>query len=128
MDEEGSARVRARVAVADLVATSLIAYVEARAALARRRHAGDLSPADHRRVVRDLDDDWERYVRLEVTERLVHDAAGLADRHRLRAYDALHLASARALGGDRADPTVFASWDDALDAAAAREGFRVLRG
>ena len=105
----------------------MIAYVEARAALARRRHAGDLSPADHRRVVEDLDNDWERYIRLEVTEGLLREAAGVADQHRLREYDAIHLASAMLLRARAGGETTFASWDDVLDAAAAREGFPLLR-
>jgi glutamate formiminotransferase len=46
----------------------------------------------------------------------------LAERHALRAYDAVHLASALAL----ADPdVVVATWDQNLRAAAAAEGFTV---
>ena len=107
--------------------TSSITYVEARAALARRRRAGDLSAGEHRRLVGEFESDWQRYVRLEVTDRLIREAAALADRHPLRAYDAIHLASAvtarRQFGGEM----LFACWDDGLSAAAAREGFRVAR-
>jgi len=118
---------RRSVADAERVATSIVTLVEARAALARRRHAGDLAPADHRRAVADLADDWERWVRLEVSEPLTREAAGLAERHRLRGYDAIHLASALLLAARVGEPIMLASWDDALDAAAAREGLTVLR-
>ena len=127
VEEAGSAPVRAQIGEAAVVATSSIAYVEARAALARRRRAGDFSAGEHRRVVGELDADWERYVRLEVTSELIREAAALADRHHLRAYDAIHLASAvtarRQLGGD----LVFACWDDGLNTVASREGFELAR-
>jgi uncharacterized protein len=115
------------VEAATLVGTSAIAYVEARAALARRRRSGHLSSQPHRTVLRALEADWQRYIRLEVTEDLIHEAATIAENYALRAYDAIHLASAVLLSR-RLGETMFASWDDALDAAAVREGLRRLRG
>ena len=109
------------------VATSLVSYVEARAALARRRRSGDLTVAECRRAVDDLNGDWERFIKVEVTEALVHEAARLADVHRLRGYDALHLASALSLADALGAAPMFASWDDDLDAAAARQGLPLLR-
>jgi predicted nucleic acid-binding protein len=116
------------VEAATVVGTSAIAYVEARAALARRRRSGHLSARSQRIVLRALDADWLRYLRLEVTEDLIHEAATIAEHHALRAYDAIHLASAVLLSRRLGGATMFASWDDALDAAAAREGLRRLRG
>ena len=127
VEEAGSAAVREQVGEAALVATSSLAYVEARAAFARRRRAGDLSAGEHRRLIGEFDSDWERYVRLEVTNGLIREAATLADRHPLRAYDAIHLASAvtarQRLEGD----LLFACWDDGLSAAASREGLELAR-
>ena len=126
VDEEGSALIRKAVHRARLISTSRIAYVEARAAFARRRHVRELASHDYRRIVRDLDGDWGRYLRVDVTEPLVRAAARLADRHRLRAYDAVHLASARVVRERLAEPVFFASWDTALEAAARQEGFEPL--
>jgi predicted nucleic acid-binding protein len=109
------------------LATSVIAYVEARAAFARKRQDGGLIPEDYRRVVRSLDDDWHQYVRLGVGEPLLREAAGLSEVHRLRAYDAIHLASAKLMRDRVRDDVVFASWDSELEAAARREGFNLLR-
>jgi uncharacterized protein len=110
-----------------VVATSSLTYVEARAAFSRRRRAGDLSAGEHRHLIGELDSDWARYVRLEVSDGLIREAAVLADRHHLRAYDAIHLTSAvaarRQLGGEM----LFACWDDGLTAAAAREGLQIAR-
>jgi predicted nucleic acid-binding protein len=106
----------------------MVTLVETRAALARRRHHADLSAPHHRAALTAFGDDWERLARIEVSESLVARAADLAEGHRLRGYDAIHLASAlyfaERFGGD---DTVFGSWDDALDRAAAREGLRLLR-
>ena len=71
--------------------------------------------------------DWERYVKIEITEPLVVNAADLAERHRLRAYDALHLASVLILAARAADPPTFCCWDGDLLAAASREGLALLR-
>jgi len=120
--------VRQRVGEATPVSTSQIAYVEARAAFARRRNAREMSPADYRRILRDFEADWERYLRLDVTEELLRAAAAAAETHGLRAYDAIHLASAMLLRARSDAEVMFGSWDLALDAAAAREGFTLLRG
>jgi xylulokinase len=53
--EEGSPLARAAEGDARLVATSAVAYVEARAAFARRRREHALSSAAHRRLVHTLD-------------------------------------------------------------------------
>ena len=127
VDEPDSSIVREHLNDAVAVATSLVTYAEARAALARRQRSGDLSRSEHTRIVRVFEDDWDRYNRIEVTEPLIRTAADLAERHRLRAYDAIHLASALRLRERPGAPSVFASWDDRLDQAASREGFALLR-
>jgi len=127
VEEEGAPVVRNAVAQAELVATAAIAYVEARAAFVRRHHEGGLSTAEYRRVIRALDSDWARYLVVEVVDSLIRDAARLAEVHRLRAYDAIHLASAAAVHGRLAEPVTFASWDAGLEKVARREGLESLR-
>ena len=124
--EEGSPLCRQAVADARLVSTSAVAYVEARAAFARKRRERTLAPAAHRGLVRSLDGDWGRYLRIEPSEALIHEAASMAERHHLRGYDAIHLASAVLLKNRLAEQVVFSSWDHALQAAARREGLRRL--
>ncbi|MCX5735242.1 MAG: type II toxin-antitoxin system VapC family toxin [candidate division NC10 bacterium] len=124
--EEGSPLVHQAVANTPSVATSAIAYVEARAAFARRRRDGSLPLQEYRRILRDLDADWDHYLRIDVTEPLIREAAELAERHRLRAYDAIHLASAHVVKERLLEPVVFASWDKTLEAAARRHGLQPL--
>lgn len=127
VDENDHAVARDAVAGAVVVATSIMAYVEARAAFMRKRIEGGLAPDGLRRIVRNVDHDWDRFMRLDVTEPLLREAARLAEDHRLRGCDAVHLASARLLRHRIGDAVVFASWDSQLETAAAREGFQPLR-
>ena len=125
--EDGTATVRAGVESSEIVASSLIAFVEARAAFARRRREHELTQADHRRLAQDFAKDWGRYLKIEVSEPLVIEAARLADAHRLRAYDAMHLASALLLAERNTEAPTFGCWDRALRTAAAHEGLSLLR-
>ena len=127
VDEEDARVVRNAVGQADLIATSALAYVEARAAFARRRREGGLSPGDHRRITRNLDRDWAGYLSVEVTDSVIRRGARLSETHRLKAYDAVHLASAAVAHGRLGEPFLFASWDRNLDRAARREGLELLR-
>ena len=118
--------VRQWVDDADTVATSIIAFVEARAAFARRHREKRISSAAHARLVRDFAADWDRYLVLEATQPLMRLAGRLAATHALRAYDAIHLASAKILREKLAEPVSFASWDARLVAAARKEGLEVM--
>ncbi len=122
VEEEGSSLVRKAVEEAETVATSIIAYVEARAALARRRRERNIAATDHSRIIRDFEADWGRYLVLEVTDPLVRRAEKLCDSHALRACDTIHLASAGTLREKIAEPVSFASWNSKLEIAARREG------
>lgn len=121
IDEPGTQEVRSLVAEADLVTSSVVAYPEARAALARRRREASLTAAEHRRAKSALDTDWPRLLTLDVTETLGKRAGDLAERHRLRGFDALHLASFLAVAEEFAgEPVQFSSADRALNRAARR--------
>lgn len=79
---------------ASVVATSKVAYPEARAALARGFREGLLEEKDYRQVVAALQSDWPRYLALEISDSLAWLAGELAEKHRLRGFDAIHLAAA----------------------------------
>ncbi|MDP3722435.1 MAG: type II toxin-antitoxin system VapC family toxin [Candidatus Omnitrophota bacterium] len=120
VDEPGAADTRRLVTHATHVATSRLSYVEARAAFARRYREGALSKHRYGEMVRVLDHEWETYVRLEVAEPIIKLAGELTERRALRAYDAVHLASALAM---RQETRVeFVAADERLVAAALSEG------
>ncbi len=119
--------VRRLVNDATLVATSQIAYPETRAALARRRREGALSPSAFTMAKRTFDADWPKYFAVEVTASLCRDAGELAERLQLRGYDSVHLASfAEIIRRCGAQETRFSSYDDALNRAS-RAILRELR-
>ena len=123
--EQGSDDVRRAIVEASMVATATVAYVEARAAFARKFRLGEIAEAVLRRTKRDLDADWSRLTRVDVSEQLVQRAAELAERHELRAYDALHLAAAHLLQATGPQPVRFKCFDHRLNRAAAASGMVV---
>ena len=124
--EFGSAETLAAVERADAVATSLISFAEVRAAMAAARRGRRIrSNRDYDRAKIDFAHDWPAFVRIGLTNDLVTQAGELAERHQLRGYDSVHLASAVALRERVSDLLEFATFDGRLSAAARREGFTV---
>lgn len=104
--------------------------LEVVSAIARRRKGGSLTPAAATAAVAQLRHDVQHaLILLDVSELLIADALALADRHELRAYDALHLAAAIDFNRSRAasaQPALtFVSADLELNAAALANGFVV---
>jgi len=117
IDETGSQAAREVWAAAEPPVCCRLAYVEARAALAAARRAERLTQTQLAAAKRGLDTLWGQAGIVEVTEALIVDAADLAERRSLRAYDAVHLAAARAAGA----AAFVSSDDDQLWAALAEE-------
>jgi predicted nucleic acid-binding protein len=123
VDEAGADEVRRLVANADIVCTSVLAYAETRAALARRRRERVLSPSAFASAIRQLDQDWPAYLALDVTDALSRAAGQLAEKYRLRGFDSVHLATfVEILTRSAADDVQFSSFDDRLNHAARRLG------
>jgi uncharacterized protein len=125
-DEAGSDVVRQAVAESDLIATSLLSYVETRSALARKGRGGEIVRDDLERCAQELERDWARLHRLPVDEALVRKAGDLAAEHALRAFDAVHLASADSLRTVLRVAVTFACFDNALNGAAKLCGLEPL--
>lgn len=117
--EEGRELVVKAVMESVRVATSTVAYPEARAALARRRREGELSEEECRRAVKALDEGWESYDRLIVSDAVARRAGAMAERYALRGFDAIHLASAARLR-EKFEDLHFLAFDDRLVDAARR--------
>lgn len=114
------------------VATSRLTFAEAMSAVARREFAGEMSRGEADEVWRRLRTDFHgprsRFVVLEPEASLVRSAAVLVRRHRLRAIDAIHLATGieARRGVPRGMGFRFASADRRLNAAAVSELFDVF--
>ena len=122
--EPGTADVAEAWLGADRRISSPLLYPEARAAIGRARRLERLTPRQVGMARQRVDELWAAVDRVELTETLAHRAGELAERHHLRAYDAVHLASLEKAGDAE---TVLVSADDDLLEAAASIGFATLR-
>jgi predicted nucleic acid-binding protein len=117
--EAGSELVRELVADANVVATSVVAYPETRAALARLRRERALTAPKLASAKNEFEEQWPTYLTLELSHSLCRTAGQLAEKYGLRGFDSIHLASfaevARRAGADAAR---FSSFDDRLNQAA----------
>jgi uncharacterized protein len=124
VDEPGAEEARSAYTEADGIRTTAIAQVEAIAALARMRKGRRLTPAQLKRALEDLENIWRGVFSHAVDDALLAKAAESAITHSLRAYDAVHLASALSFAtGEELD---FACWDKELREAAKKQGFALV--
>jgi uncharacterized protein len=121
--EEDSGRIAALVGSAEVVATSVIAYVETRSAFARRFREKAFTPMEYKKLVSVFQVDWKRYLQIAINFELIRLAGDLTERHALKGYDALHLAAAMTLRNNVAAPIIFSTADDGLRKAAEKENF-----
>ncbi|MGH8707684.1 MAG: type II toxin-antitoxin system VapC family toxin [Burkholderiales bacterium] len=96
--EAHSERVRAAVSRSTVVATQVLAHVEASSAFARfaETRADTLL---FQRLRRELDAHWTEWEIVSVEEKLVRRAGEFCARYRLRGYDSVHLAAAEMVQG-----------------------------
>ena len=121
VQEDGSLKVETLVKDSEATATSIIAYAEARAAFARRSREKAFTPKEHNRIKEFLDKDWDSYITLCVTGDMIRLAGDLAEKHTLRGFDSIHLASALTLRRELSSPIMFSCFDDNLQKASERE-------
>ncbi|KKM09808.1 twitching motility protein PilT [Clostridiales bacterium PH28_bin88] len=125
VSEEGSEVVHRAVTQATVAATSQIAYAEARAAFSRSWREGLLSEGDYRRTIALFRADWDRYLALAVSDKIIFLAGDLTEYHQLRGLDAIHLASLITLRQQTEEPMTALCWDTRLKSAMRDCGFSV---
>lgn len=122
--EAGSALVQTAVQTDPYVATSSMSVVEVRAAVAAAVRAGRVP--DIASIVSAFQRHRAQYIMIGVDARLIEEAAEAAERHALRGYDAIQLASALAAARAASGNFTFGAFDVALNRAAAAEGLTLL--
>jgi predicted nucleic acid-binding protein len=120
-EEEGSSDVANLVRSSKVTGTSLVAYAEARAAFARRFRENAFTQREYGRLILSFAEDWDNYLIIRVTKELVRLAGGLAEKHGLRGFDAIHLSSAVTLHKELDTPIIFSCFDEKLEAASQLE-------
>lgn len=125
VQEHGGELVYAAADPSEKIATSTIAYAEARSALARHRRGNDLDEARYKQAISNLNEEWPSYDRLIVSHDLAYRAGELAERYALRGYDSVHLASVIQLA-EWNDDVRFLAFDNRLVEAAREVGLAVV--
>jgi predicted nucleic acid-binding protein len=94
--------------------------------LVRRAREGAFTAEERDRALAALTDDFAALVVVELTPEITADARALLLRHRLRAGDAVQLASCLFLQRELGEPLPFVAFDDRLVEAAHDEGLTVV--
>ena len=106
----------------DAAVSSRLAYPEVRAALAAAARSHDLATEDVEAAQQTWSGYWASTRPVELTAAVEQHAGQLAGLHSLRGADAVHLASALAIGDTE---LIVAVWDRRLHAGARSAGLRV---
>jgi uncharacterized protein len=104
------------------LASSIVAYTEVRAGLARAERLLRHTTDEHAAAVKNFEDEWAEVIKVEIGDALVRQAGALAEQHVLRGFDAIHLASALTLQRELGQPILFSAFDSRLTTAAAACG------
>lgn len=126
VNEKGSPLVQSLVQQREPVATAKIAYAEIFAGFARKLREGYLSKTLHALACRQFERDWQSYLRMELQDDILFLARDLVQRHPLRGFDAVHLASALNLKSALGVELTFAAADGRLLRAAGAEKLEPL--
>ena len=108
------------------VATAKIAYAEIYAGLTRKQRDGHVPAGQYALICRQFEDDWKAYIRVDLQDDILVLDRDLIQRHPLRGFDAIHLASALSLKTALGEEVTFAAADDRLLRAARAERLRPL--
>lgn len=126
VDEKGSALVQAIVTRREPIGTAKIGYAEFFAGLTRKLREGRLSKAQYALACRQFESEWHAYIRVELGDDILFLSRDLIQRHPLRGFDAVHLASALNLKSALGLEITFAAADERLLQAAEAERLKPL--
>lgn len=125
LEEPGAEDARDLWDEADLISVSMIAYPEARSALASARRDRRLSVAELEIAKRRLSRLWSQAQVIDFDEPVSLSAGDAAEGFALRGYDAVHFATAVSL---QDESLVVATWDNDLRDACLAVGLLVVSG
>ena len=121
VEEPESLDVKNLVSASDAVASSLVAYAEARAAFARLFREKAFTKAQYKKLKDSFRKDWENFLVITVTKEISFFAGELAEKHSLRGFDAIHLSSAITIKQELEAPVIFSCADKKLQKASESE-------
>ena len=107
-------------------ASSRLSEVEVASALIRRAREGAFTQEERDRALASLENDFAALILVECTPEIIAGARALLLRHRLRAGDAVQLASCLYLQRELGQAVPFVAFDERLTVAASDEGLTVV--
>lgn len=120
--EDASEAVISLWAAADELVTSSVAFAETLASFHRKKRESEANTDPVREALTSFRMEWPGFIRVEVNEGLNPHIARVIEKHPLRGFDAIHLASALLIHEQLGDELLFASFDHRLMEAAEAEG------
>ena len=123
--EPGAVSVR-RLLKSGRGAASRLSEVEVASALVRRAREGAFTLEERDRALASLEDDFAALIIVEFTPEITAEARALLLRYRLRAGDAVQLASCLYLQRELSQSLPFVAFDDRLAEAARHQGLTVV--
>jgi predicted nucleic acid-binding protein len=123
--ENGSEQVIALFDEFPIIGTSVLTQVEMASAMAKALRLGCVEETEIAAAWQDFISHWLSYTRLPNSTVILERAAALTWRHGMRAYEAVHLASAMIWKDMTRDEVTFACYDQNLLAVARMEGLRI---
>jgi uncharacterized protein len=111
---------------AEEIATSSVAYAEALASIYRKKREVQTEEPLIQAALNSLNEDWPGFIRVEVNDGLNGNIEKVLQKHQLRGFDAIHLASALLIKERLPEDFIFACFDQRLMSAAVVEGLNVL--
>lgn len=123
--EAGTEQVAQLINEAELVGFASITYVEMASALAKAVRMKWIAEEGGRKAWEDFLSHWQAFARLTVNPALLERASRVAWEHGLRAYDAIHLASALEWRDSLAEPITLATYDKGLWLAGQESGLSI---
>lgn len=119
--ETGTTWVQDLFAQNQVIACASLGLIEVMATLARKRKAREIDLPSFEQKAHELEEDWGRFIQVQLTAEVVDLAKKLARERAIRGADAVHLASALVLQGrfvEEDDRLVFVASDRELKEAA----------
>jgi len=107
---------------AEAVVTSAVAYAETLSAIYRKNRESKLGEGTLLQVIQALQSEWDGLIRIQVTDELNKYINMAFQKHPLRGFDAVHLASALVIREQFPDSVFFACFDGRLNSAARDAG------
>ncbi len=124
--EQGSKTVVSLWKNSEAVASSFVAYSETLCAIYRKQRESAVTlDVDFSKIIADFEKDWKKFIKIAVNDSLNKIIGKIARNHRLRGFDAIHLASALILKSNIDSNILFACHDNLLLQSAIREGLSV---